>query len=106
MQWIRIERYWDGEYPNAKLSFIPMLCQHCDAAPCETVCPVSATYHNPLLRRLLSVRSPVFQLLRSSLANTARAATQPRRHGQGEGGHGEMHVLCAAYPASQRPCQR
>jgi len=46
MQWIRIERYWQGEYPNAKLSFIPMLCQHCDAAPCETVCPVSATYHN------------------------------------------------------------
>ncbi len=46
MQWIRIERYWEGDYPNAKLSFIPMLCQHCDAAPCETVCPVSATYHN------------------------------------------------------------
>jgi Fe-S-cluster-containing dehydrogenase component len=46
MQWMRIERYWEGEYPNAKLNFIPMLCQHCDAAPCETVCPVSATYHN------------------------------------------------------------
>ena len=46
MQWLRIERYWEGEYPNAKLKFIPMLCQHCDAAPCETVCPVSATYHN------------------------------------------------------------
>lgn len=46
MQWIRIERYWEGEYPNATLNFIPMLCQHCDAAPCETVCPVSATYHN------------------------------------------------------------
>ena len=46
IQWIRIERYWEGEYPNAKLKFIPMLCQHCDAAPCETVCPVSATYHN------------------------------------------------------------
>ena len=46
MQWIRIERYWEGEYPNVKLGFIPMLCQHCDAAPCETVCPVGATYHN------------------------------------------------------------
>jgi len=46
MQWIRIERYWEGEYPDVKLRFIPMLCQHCDAAPCETVCPVSATYHN------------------------------------------------------------
>jgi len=46
MQWIRLERYWEGEYPNVKLRHIPMLCQHCDAAPCETVCPVSATYHN------------------------------------------------------------
>ena len=46
MQWIRIERYWEGEFPDVKLHFIPMLCQHCDAAPCETVCPVSATYHN------------------------------------------------------------
>ena len=46
MQWIRIEKYWEGEFPDVKLSFIPMLCQHCDAAPCETVCPVSATYHN------------------------------------------------------------
>jgi len=46
MTWIRIERYWEGEFPNIKLRFIPIMCQHCDTAPCETVCPVSATYHN------------------------------------------------------------
>lgn len=46
MQWMRIERYWEGDYPDVKLHFIPIFCQHCDAAPCETVCPVSATYHN------------------------------------------------------------
>ena len=46
MKWLRIERYWEGEFPNVKLKFLPMLCQHCDQAPCETVCPVQATYHN------------------------------------------------------------
>jgi len=44
--WIRIERYWEGEFPNAKARFIPVLCQHCGNAPCETVCPIWATYHN------------------------------------------------------------
>lgn len=46
IKWLRIERYWEGEYPNVRLRFLPMLCQHCAAAPCETVCPVAATYHN------------------------------------------------------------
>jgi len=45
-EWIRIERYWEGEYPNVKARYIPVLCQHCDNAPCEPVCPMYATYHN------------------------------------------------------------
>lgn len=45
--WIRIERYWEGEYPNAKLKFMPVLCQQCGSAPCEPVCPVYASYHTP-----------------------------------------------------------
>jgi molybdopterin-containing oxidoreductase family iron-sulfur binding subunit len=45
-EWIRVERYWEGEYPNIKARYIPILCQHCDNAPCEPVCPVYATYHN------------------------------------------------------------
>ena len=46
IEWIRIERYWEGEFPNVKARFLPVLCQHCDNAPCEPVCPVYATYHN------------------------------------------------------------
>ncbi len=45
--WIRIERYWEGEYPNLKARFMPVLCQQCAEAPCEPVCPVFATYHSP-----------------------------------------------------------
>lgn len=44
MSWIRIEPYFDNE---ARGEFIPMLCQQCDSAPCEPVCPVYASYHNP-----------------------------------------------------------
>jgi molybdopterin-containing oxidoreductase family iron-sulfur binding subunit len=44
--WIRIERYWEGEFPNVKARFLPVLCQHCGNAPCEPVCPVYATQHS------------------------------------------------------------
>lgn len=44
--WIRIERYWEGEFPRGKARFLPVLCQHCNNAPCEPVCPVYATHHN------------------------------------------------------------
>jgi molybdopterin-containing oxidoreductase family iron-sulfur binding subunit len=47
MSWIRIERYDVKVNGSKKVIFLPMMCQHCDNAPCEPVCPVFATYHNP-----------------------------------------------------------
>ncbi len=47
MQWMRMDRYYSGEQDNPRVSIQPMLCQHCDNAPCENVCPVVATTHSP-----------------------------------------------------------
>jgi molybdopterin-containing oxidoreductase family iron-sulfur binding subunit len=43
MHWMRIDRYYSGEGSDVDVVHMPMMCQHCDNAPCETVCPVQAT---------------------------------------------------------------
>jgi molybdopterin-containing oxidoreductase family iron-sulfur binding subunit len=45
IHWIRVERYYEGEFPDVRVKFQPVLCQQCDNAPCEPVCPTYASYH-------------------------------------------------------------
>ena len=46
MHWIRIDRYFQGNLESPQVHHQPVMCMHCELAPCEIVCPVQATVHS------------------------------------------------------------
>jgi len=115
IHWIRVERYWEGEFPDARVKFRPVLCQQCGAAPCEPVCPTYASYHNPeglntqIYNRCVGTRycanACPYTVRFFNFYNPVWAppAAQSRRFRARGRRHGKVHFLRAAHQVGGNP---
>ena len=114
MAWLQIPPYHHPADP-LRIGFLPLPCQHCDAAPCEPVCPVFASVHNDqglnaqIYNRCIGTRycsnnCPYkvrrFGLVQSPVAQTASPSVEPRRGCTLPGRDGEVYVLRPANSAT------